>query len=68
MTLTRAKVEVNIPCKWKGSCTQHDLALERFYEQVVQAIQWYVNFEVVKCVLVASSGFVQEQFCDYMFQ
>lgn len=68
MTLTRAKVEVNIPRKRKGNCSQHDRALERFYEQVVQAIQRHINFEVVKCVLVASPGFVREQFCDYMFQ
>ncbi|EOA95850.1 Protein pelota-like protein, partial [Anas platyrhynchos] len=52
----------------KGNCSQHDRALERFYEQVVQAIQRHINFEVVKCVLVASPGFVREQFCDYMFQ
>lgn len=68
MTLTRAKVEVNIPRKRKGNCAQHDRALERFYEQVVQAIQRHINFDVVKCVLVASPGFVREQFCDYMFQ
>lgn len=68
MTLTRAKVEVNIPRKRKGNCSQHDRALERFYEQVVQAIQRHINFDVVKCILVASPGFVREQFCDYMFQ
>uniref|UniRef100_A0ABI7XVB6 Protein pelota homolog n=1 Tax=Felis catus TaxID=9685 RepID=A0ABI7XVB6_FELCA len=68
MTLTRAKVEVNIPRKRKGNCSQHDRALERFYEQVVQGIQRHINFDVVKCILVASPGFVREQFCDYMFQ
>lgn len=68
MTLTRAKVEVNIPRKRRGNCSQHDRALERFYEQVVQAIQRHINFDVVKCILVASPGFVREQFCDYMFQ
>ena len=47
---------------------QHDWALERFYEQIVQVIQQYVSFEVVKCQLVASLGFVREQLCDYMFQ
>ena len=25
-------------------------------------------FVVVKCVLVASPGFVKDQFCEYMFQ
>ncbi|MBZ3880275.1 Protein pelota-like protein [Sciurus carolinensis] len=68
MTLTGAKVEVNIPRKRKGNCCQHDQTLERFYEQVVQAIQHHINFDVVKCFLVASPGFVREQFCNYMFQ
>ncbi|XP_064425603.1 protein pelota homolog [Latimeria chalumnae] len=68
MTILRAKIEMNIPRKRKGSCSQHDKALERFYESVVQGILRHVNFDVVKCVLVASPGFVKDQFCDYMFQ
>lgn len=68
MTLTRAKIEVNIPRKRRGNCAQHDRALDRFYDQVMQAIQRHINFDIVKCVLVASPGFVREQFCDYMFQ
>lgn len=68
MTLARAKVEVSIPRKRRGHCAQHERALERFYEQVVQALLRHVHFDVVKCVLVAGPGFVREQFCDYMFQ
>ena len=34
----------------------------------MQALLRHVNFEIVKCVLVASPGFVKEQFFDYMFQ
>uniref|UniRef100_A0A8C4NJ79 Protein pelota homolog n=1 Tax=Eptatretus burgeri TaxID=7764 RepID=A0A8C4NJ79_EPTBU len=37
MTIVRAKVETSIPRKRRGSCTQHDKALERFYDAVVQA-------------------------------
>ncbi|MBN3299740.1 PELO protein, partial [Amia calva] len=68
MTLLRAKVEVTIPRKRRGSCAQHDRALERFYDAVVQGILRHINFDVVKCVLVGSPGFVKEQFCNYMFQ
>ncbi|XP_078509009.1 protein pelota homolog [Lissotriton helveticus] len=68
MTLLRAKVETTIPRKRRGNCTQHDKALERFYEQVMQGILRHINFEVVKCVLIASPGFVRDQFFDYMFQ
>ncbi|KAJ3608521.1 hypothetical protein NHX12_025568 [Muraenolepis orangiensis] len=68
MTLLREKVEVTIPRKRKGSCTQHEQALERFYEAVMQAILRHVDFGVVKCVLVASPGFVKDQFISYLYR
>lgn len=68
MTLVRAKIDVSIPRKRKGSCSQHDKGLQRFYESVMQAILRHVNFDVVKCVLVASPGFVKDQFFEYMSQ
>ncbi|XP_068610611.1 protein pelota homolog [Brachionichthys hirsutus] len=68
MTLLRAKVEVTIPRKRRGSCTQHDKALERFYEAVMQAILRHISFDVVKCILVASPGFVKDQFITYIFR
>nr|XP_055032094.1 protein pelota homolog [Misgurnus anguillicaudatus] len=68
MTLLRTKIEVTIPRKRKGSCSQHDKALDRFYEAVMQGILRHFNFEVVKCVLVGSPGFVKDQFISYLFK
>ncbi|XP_061613321.1 protein pelota homolog isoform X2 [Phyllopteryx taeniolatus] len=68
MTLLRAKVELTIPRKRRGSCTQHEKALERFYEAVMQAILRHINFDVVKCILVASPGFVKDQFMTHLFK
>lgn len=34
----------------------------------MQAILRHIDFSIVKCVLIASPGFVREQFYDYMFQ
>lgn len=67
MTIVRAKIEVNIPRKRKGNCSQHDKGLFKFYDQIIQAILRHFNFDVIKCVLVASPGFVREQFSNYMF-
>ncbi|XP_070572344.1 protein pelota-like [Ptychodera flava] len=67
MTIVRAKIEVNIPRKRKGLCAQHDKGLEKFYESLMQAVLRHINFDVVKCVLVGSPGFVKDQFYDYMF-
>ncbi|XP_071944987.1 protein pelota homolog isoform X2 [Antedon mediterranea] len=68
MTVIRAKLEQNIPRKRKGFCQQHDKALLKFYDSVLQAVQRHINFEIVKCVIVASPGFVKDQFCEYLFQ
>ncbi|KAL8562548.1 hypothetical protein ACOMHN_045813 [Nucella lapillus] len=67
MTLVRAKIETNIPRKRKGMCEQHTKGLNRFYDQIMQAVLRHVNFDVVKCVLIASPGFVKDQFSQYMF-
>lgn len=67
MTLVKAKIEMHIPRKRKGSSQQHDKGVERFFESVMQAILRHVNFDVVKCVLLASPGFVKDQFHEYMF-
>ncbi|XP_076346162.1 pelota mRNA surveillance and ribosome rescue factor isoform X2 [Tachypleus tridentatus] len=68
MTLVKAKIDVNIPRKRKGQCSQHEKGLNKFFESVMQALLRHVNFEIVKCVLIASPGFVKDQFYDYVFQ
>ena len=85
MTITRAKIDVNIPRKRRGDCSQHEKGLLKFYDlvitddysdsrkvlclrQVIQNILRHVNFDVVKAVIIASPGFVRQQFFDYMYQ
>lgn len=68
MTLVRAKIDVNIPRKRKGFAQQHEKGLTKFYEQVMTAILRHVDFDIVKCVLIGSPGFVRDQFFEYMFQ
>lgn len=68
MTLVRAKIDVNIPRKRKNFVQQHEKGLAKFYDNVMQAILRHINFDIVKCVLVASPGFVKDQFYEYMFQ
>uniref|UniRef100_T1J2J3 Protein pelota homolog n=1 Tax=Strigamia maritima TaxID=126957 RepID=T1J2J3_STRMM len=68
MTLFRAKIDMSIPRKRKGMCAQHEKGLQKFFDNVIQAILRHVNFEVVKCCLVGSPGFVKDQFFEYMMQ
>lgn len=68
MTLVRSKIDVTIPRKRKGFVQQHEKGLNKFYDAVMQGILRHIDFSVVKCVIIASPGFVKDQFFDYMMQ
>ncbi|KAK3907268.1 Protein pelota [Frankliniella fusca] len=68
MTLMRAKIEQVIPRKRKGNVQQHEKGLAKFFESVVQGILRHIDFNVVKCVIIASPGFVRDAFFEYMMQ
>ncbi|PIK42165.1 hypothetical protein BSL78_21001, partial [Apostichopus japonicus] len=68
MTLVRTKVEHTIPRKRKGLCGRHDKGLIKFYDAVMQGILRHIKFDVVKCIIIASPGFVKDQFYEYLFQ
>lgn len=68
MTIVRAKIDQVIPRKRKGNVTQHEKGLSKFYESILQGILRHINFDIVKCVILASPGFVKDQFMDYMIQ
>ena len=52
MTIVRAKIEHNIPRKRKGSCKQHDNAVVRFYDAVMQAVLRHINFDGKRVLLL----------------
>ncbi|KAA3671369.1 protein pelota, partial [Paragonimus westermani] len=68
-TIVRAKIETNIPRKRPGLPTsQHEKGMMRFFDQIMQALERHIRFDIVKCVILASPGFVREQFFDYLIQ
>lgn len=42
--------------------------LNKFYDAVMQSILRHVDFNIVKCVILASPGFVKDQCYEYMVQ
>lgn len=54
--------------KWVIKILYIQQGLNRFYESVVQAILRHVNFDIVKCIIIASPGFVKDQFMENMIQ
>ncbi|CAG9323031.1 unnamed protein product [Blepharisma stoltei] len=66
-TIIKSKIETQIPRKRKGA-SGHDKALEKFFEKCNQGIAQHINFDVVRCILIASPGFVKDQFVNYLEQ
>ncbi|KAJ2315389.1 Translation factor pelota [Coemansia sp. RSA 2611] len=66
MTVVRQRIEVPIPRKRRGSTTNYEKGVQRFYEQIYRAIKQHIDFGVVKVVILGSPGFVRDQFFDYM--
>lgn len=65
MTIQKAKIEVNIPRK--KNLSQHQKRMTDFNEQILQAMLKHINFDMIKCILVASPGFVKDQFMEYLW-
>lgn len=66
MAHQRAKIDSSIPRKHKAAVAAHEKAVHRFYESVLNALVRHVNFEVVKAVILASPGFIKDQFLEYL--
>eukprot|EP01086_Lenisia_limosa_P003251 TRINITY_DN17584_c0_g1_i1.p1 TRINITY_DN17584_c0_g1~~TRINITY_DN17584_c0_g1_i1.p1 ORF type:complete len:390 (-),score=42.90 TRINITY_DN17584_c0_g1_i1:47-1216(-) len=66
LTILKCKIEVSIPKKRRGGQSQHDKTLHRFYTSCMDAIIRHIDFNVVKCVLIASPGFVKDSFWEFM--
>src|SRR5690606_11648411 len=68
MTITLGKITKSIPRKRLGSSTRHDKAIITFYELILSQILRLINFNVVKCIVLASPGFIKDDFYEYMFK
>jgi protein pelota len=65
LTVTKARIEVNIPKKRTGS-SHHCKAIARFYEAVYQALLKYVPWTKIKVLLIGSPGFVKDDFWAFV--
>ncbi|KAE8651736.1 hypothetical protein Csa_006098 [Cucumis sativus] len=62
MTITRARIETSIPRKHGPAIAGYESALNKFFDNVLQAFLKYVDFNVVRCAVIASPGFTKDQF------
>lgn len=62
LTLTRARIETNIPRKGRNAIHNRDKATKKFFDDVLQACLSNLNWNTLKVVLIASPGFVKDEF------
>ncbi|KAG7353706.1 cell division protein pelota PelA [Nitzschia inconspicua] len=67
LTITKVRIDINIPKKRTGS-SANAKAVTKFFEAVYQAILRHVDFQKVKVVLIGSPGFVKDDFFQYIVQ
>ncbi|XP_047960626.1 protein PELOTA 1 [Salvia hispanica] len=66
ITLTRARIETSIPRKHGPAVAGYDKALTKFFENILQAFLKHVDFNVVRCAVIASPGFTKDQFHKHL--
>ncbi|PIA45054.1 hypothetical protein AQUCO_01700541v1 [Aquilegia coerulea] len=66
VTTTRSRIEASIPRKHGPGIAGYESALNKFFENVLQAFLKHVDFNVVRCAVIASPGFTKDQFHKYL--
>lgn len=67
LTITKAKIDINIPKKRTGT-TQHSKSVAKFYDSIYQAVVRHYDFGKIKCVVLGSPGFSKNDLYDFMIQ
>nr|AFK44526.1 unknown [Lotus japonicus] len=67
MTITRSRIESSIPRKHGPAIAGYEKVLNKFFENVLQAFLKHVDFNVVRCAVIASPGFTKDQFHRHLF-
>ena len=64
-TVLQGKITQSIPKKRAGS-TQHDKSKNNFFQKILNNLVKQINFNNIKCVIVASPGFTKDEFGDFL--
>ena len=64
-TVLHGKITQSIPKKRTGS-SQHDKSKINFFSKILNQLVKEINFENTKCVIIASPGFIKDEFGNYL--
>ncbi|CAN1765605.1 Protein PELOTA 1 [Linum perenne] len=66
VTTSRSRIETSIPRKHGPGIAGYDSALNKFFQNVLQAFLKHVDFNVVRCAVIGSPGFTKDQFHRFL--
>ncbi|KAI5068035.1 hypothetical protein GOP47_0016380 [Adiantum capillus-veneris] len=66
VTTTKTKIEASIPRKHGPAIAGYDKAINKFLENVLQAVSRHIDFNVVRCLIIAGPGFTKDQLHSHM--
>nr|GMC92726.1 protein PELOTA 1 [Ipomoea batatas] len=60
VTISRSRIETSIPRKHGSAIAGYDKALTKFFNNVVDAFLKHIDFNVIRCAVIASPGFTKD--------
>lgn len=68
LTITRARIEINIPRKGKNALYNRSSAMDKFFAEVFRACLQHLDLSKLRVLLIASPGYVNQEFYKYALQ
>ena len=65
MSLVKAKIQTKIPKK-RSIGNAHNKAKRRFFDAIIEGLQRHIKYDVVKVIIIASPGFLKDDFKKYL--
>jgi protein pelota len=65
-TVVKSKIETSIPKKKGAAIAGYDKAITTFYSRVYAAVVKHVDWNVIKCLVLAGPGFAKDSLRDYI--
>lgn len=66
LTTFVARIKHPIPRKHKGFIDSRKKAFDSFYQSLASCLEKNINFDVVKCIIVAGPGFYKDDFLKFI--
>ena len=65
ITIRKCHIETSIPKKRKGP-SNYDKQIIKFFNKIIDGIKLNINFDIVKCFVIGSPGFLRDQFNTFV--